>query len=378
MVLRKRGTEAHKSSRDLATRSLVFAEILVILPTEAAQFVGPAYSGKGLMDERSKSYLEGLLQEDPCRLTTYILRVAKHFIYKHGLGSQVDPEDIRQDVIVALWNNDLGNLKHTFEDTRNYVTVMTRNEVDRAYKKIYGRYTCSNCAYFVDETNELPSHCGNPFLNPLPGQQYVQVDHNTKPKSVIHSEGNGCAYHCPRQFVGLDGDNMPTVPEESKVEGTLRYMEGLGPRQREQAKLIRLLLQGYSHKEIAQQLYEDQQTNKHHMTSKHRTTITKELHGTTEKEAVGIGERVTYHQAGALNIFRAIETGVLFKLEREHEDLWAVVYRRDLSLDAVQPGFNKIGSEIGISKREAIKRYIDGWEWMRGEAKKKGGSYVEI
>jgi tetratricopeptide (TPR) repeat protein len=129
-------------------------------------------------------------------------------------------------------------------------------------------------------------------------------------------------------------------------------MESLGPRQRHQAMLIRLTLDGYSIAEIARQ------------TGRHRTTIPKELNGTSEKEDDGTGNKIVYHQAGAYDVFRAIYTSAIFDLKRGEPDVWKVVDRRDFSSDEVRPSFTSIVREPSITKREAIEHYIDGWDWI--------------
>jgi hypothetical protein len=181
------------------------------------------------------------------------------------------------------------------------------------------------------------------------------------PQQIVQSY-KGCRYYSGKQFVDLNDQDSLTTLSWNEIEDTFKYMELLGPRPRKLAKLLRLMLEGYEIAEIARQV------------GKHRTTIPKELYGTSEKEKGENGEAINFHQSGAFEIFRAIYTGAIFALKRAQESLWSVVNRRDFSIDALQPGFNKIRAELSISKLEAIERYVDGWNWIKAQSTKGGGS----
>ena len=314
-------------------------------------------------DSDSKSMsLDELLVRRPCQFSHYILKIARHFIHKRGLDSQIDPGDILSNVVVALIKANLENIEPVYKDFRPYITAMIGNEVDHVYKQRYGKYRCGACVFFLQTNNGLPSRCSHPELKPVLGQPYIQVNDSTNPKTVIHGEGSGCWCYSPIQFVTLNDIDRLTVPDENEVENSLIYMEAIGPRQRRQANLLRKMLEGYKITEIAS------------VTGKHRTTIPKELNGTTEREKDDSGKEVSFHQAGACEVFKAIHTGAIFKLKQEEKHLWSVVDRRDFSPDTVQPSFNKIGSEFGISKTKAIKHYVDGWNWIEAHITKGGGS----
>jgi len=304
--------------------------------------------------------IEELFFQRPCRFSPYIMRMAKYFINERGLGSQIEPCDIHNDVVVKLMETDFQRVGPTYEDFRAYVTAMTRNAVHYRYVQIYGNYCCGTCAFFLKKSKGLPNRCGK--LQPVLGQQCVQVNYSTNPKDVSHSEGKGCPYYSSKQFVGLDELNLVTVPEVNEVQETLEYMESLGPRQRKQAGLLRLMLERFTDEE------EGVTVEKIALrTGKNRATISKELHGTNEKEDDGTGNKIAYHQAGAFDVFQAIYRGAIFELKRKRKDLWEVVSRRDFSPDEKQKSFNEISKELSnpecrITKREAIERYIAGWD----------------
>ena len=187
------------------------------------------------------------------------------------------------------------------------------------------------------------------------------------PEEIVQSY-RGCSHYSSKRFVDVSHlDSLETLGA-GEVEDTLRYMESVGPRQRKLAKLLRLMLKGYEDEEGGYEIAEIARR-----TGRHRTTIPKELYGTSEREKDEEGEEITYRQAGAFELFRAIYTGAIFALEREGKKPWFVVNRRDFSPDAVQPGFSKISGELGISKREAIRHYVDGWNLMKVHSTKGGG-----
>jgi len=173
----------------------------------------------------------------------------------------------------------------------------------------------------------------------------------------------GCPHYSSKQFVELDDLKLLTTIDTKDVAETLSYMESLGPRQRKLTKLLHMMLKGYANEENGYEVTEIAR-----QTGKHRTTVAKELHGTTENETDEAGREMTYHQAGAFDAFRAIYTNAIFTLEQRETALWSVVSRRDFSSDAIQCGFNKIAGELGISKRDAIQRYVEGWNRLRLES----------
>lgn len=187
------------------------------------------------------------------------------------------------------------------------------------------------------------------------------------PEEIAQSH-RGCLYYSSKRFVDVSHLDCLWTLGAGEVEDTLRYMESVGPRQRKLAKLLRLMVKGYEDEEGGYEIAEIAR-----QTGRHRTTIPKELYGTSEREKDEEGGEITYHQAGAFDLFRAIYTGSLFALEREEGHPWFVVNRRDFSPDAVQPGFSKIGGELSISKREAIRHYVDGWDWIKAHSAKGGG-----
>jgi hypothetical protein len=187
------------------------------------------------------------------------------------------------------------------------------------------------------------------------------------PEEIVQSY-RGCSHYSSKRFVDVSQLDSLEALGAGEVEDTLRYMESVGPRQRKLARLLRLMLKGYEDEEGGYKIAEIARR-----TGSHRTTIPKELYGTTEREKDEEGEEITYRQAGAFELFRAIYTGAIFALEREGKKPWFVVNRRDFSPDAVQPGFSKISAESGIPKREAIGHYVDGWNWMKAHSTKGGG-----
>jgi hypothetical protein len=188
------------------------------------------------------------------------------------------------------------------------------------------------------------------------------------PEEIAQSY-RGCQYYSAKQFVDVSNLDSLSTLSSNEVEDTLKYMESLGPRQRNLVRLLRLMLEGYRIEENGYEIAEIAR-----QTGRHRTTIPKELYGTSEREKDEKGNVITYHQAGAFEIFRAIYTGAIFSLERAEKSLWHVVNRRDFSADAVRPGFSKVSSELDVSKREAIEHYIDGWNWIKAQSTKGGGS----
>lgn len=187
------------------------------------------------------------------------------------------------------------------------------------------------------------------------------------PEEIAQSY-RGCPYYSSKRFVDVSQLDSLEPLGANEVKDTLRYMESVGPRQRKLAQLLRLMLKGYENEEGGYEIAEIARRM-----GRHRTTIPKELYGTSEREKDEAGEEIVYHQAGAFELFRAIHTGALFALEREEGHTWFVVNRRDFSPDTVQPGFHKIGGELGISKREAIRHYVDGWNWIKARSTKGGG-----
>jgi tetratricopeptide (TPR) repeat protein len=188
------------------------------------------------------------------------------------------------------------------------------------------------------------------------------------PQEIARSR-KGCSHYSSRQVVDLDHWKEIYAPEANEVENTLRHMESLGPRQRKLVKLLRIMLEGHQFEEDGYEISEVARR-----IGKHRTTIPKDLYGTTEKEKDDRGKKITYHQAGAFDIFRAIYTGAIFTLKQKNLRLWSIVNRRDFSPDAIQPSFKKIANEFGISKREAIERYIEGWDFIKPQPAKGDGN----
>jgi hypothetical protein len=187
------------------------------------------------------------------------------------------------------------------------------------------------------------------------------------PEEIAQSY-RGCPHYSSKRFVDVSHLDSLEPLGTHEVEYTLKYMESVGPRQRKLAKLLRLMLEGYKEEDGGYEIAEIAR-----LTGRHRTTIPKELYGTSEREKDEDGVEIIYHQAGAFELFRAIHTGALFALEREESRLWFVVNRRDFNPDAVQPGFSKISAELVIPKREAIRRYADGWDWIKAHSTKGGG-----
>jgi cell division protein FtsB len=440
------------------------------------------------------SHIDELLIQRPCRFSRQIMRWASYFTNKRGLKPQDEP-DIHNDVVESLAKLDFQKVAPTYDDFRRYITSMTRSAVHRGYIQIHGAHCCGTCSFF----QEGSKRCSCPDLQPVSGQQYIQINYSTKPRDVIHNsmlsvsqddvldwlnfctrlgrEGNeaapcasrriwqllpqemqkeilnvtqtngveetfklrfvnalndllkrqdfykeiyfrdisltveakeltkqskksltardgqrlnrllieasypkeiarsyrGCSYYSSKQFVDAGNLDSLTTLNINEIEDTLEYMESLGPRQRKLAHLLRIMLDGYKLEESGYEIGEIAK-----QTGKHRTTIPKELYGTSEREKDEKGEEIIYHQAGAFDIFRAIYTGAIFALEREGKHLWSVVNRRDFSSDAVQPSFSKISSELDLSKHEAIERYIDGWKWIKAQSTKGGGSVSRL
>jgi len=179
------------------------------------------------------------------------------------------------------------------------------------------------------------------------------------PREIARSR-RGCAHYSPRRFLDISEMESIWTLNEDGVGDALQYLESLGPRQRRLAGLLHMMLDGYGVAEIARQ------------TGRHRTTIPKELNGTTERERDELGAKIIYHQAGAIQLFLAVYTGALFALKRRKPQLWAVVSRRDFGPEAALPSFNKIGGELSISKSEAIRRYIEGWNQITARTSKRG------
>lgn len=179
------------------------------------------------------------------------------------------------------------------------------------------------------------------------------------PQEIAGSR-RGCTHYSPWQFVNINEMESMKTSDESGIGDALKHLESLGPRQHRLAGLLRMMLEGYAVAEIAER------------TGRHRTTIPKELNGTTERERDELGREITYHQSGAIQLFQAVYTGAHFALERRKPHLWVVVSRRDFGPDAVLPSFNKISNELSISKREAIARYIEGWNQLTTQKPKRG------
>jgi hypothetical protein len=300
--------------------------------------------------------------------------MARRFTHQRGLDAQIEPEDIHNDVVGDLMKASLRELNPAYEDFRRFVTTVTRNAVHRRYIQIHGDFCCGACAFFLEESKGMPSRCGNFDLQPARGQKFVQVNYGTNPRGVTHSEGTGCKHYSPIQCVDLGGLGQVTMPDDFGVEETLREMESLGPRQRKQASLLRLMLAGYKFEEVR-----DEISRIAALTGKHRTTISKELHGTNEKESDDAGNEVDYHQAGAYDLFLAIYTGAADELKnleskKEKPQLWPVVDRRDFSADEIRPAFNRIGNELGATKLQAVERYKAGWQLINKLGAKGGGT----
>jgi len=268
--------------------------------------------------------LEDLLFQRPCQFSLYILRMAGCFINKRGLRTQFEPWEIHNDVVGDLMKAGLRNLTPTYEDFRNFVTIVTRNAVNRRYRQIHGDY--QQGAIKFDDLDEI-DRC--------------------EPSA-----------------------NQPTMPDDLGVEEALRKMESLGPRQRYQAQLIRFTLEGYTVTEIAK------------LVKKNRSAVAHELHGTRETADDGAGHHIDYHQAGAYDLFRAIYTGADFELKKlESKEkrpwLWPVVDRRDFSADDRRPAFNHIGHELGATTLQAVERYKDGWQWINTLGAKGGWTMTD-
>lgn len=223
------------------------------------------------------------------------------------------------------------------------------------YQEKYFRdiHLASEARELLEQRQSSLSHREMPRLNRL----LLEASY---PQEIAQSH-KGCPYYSSKQFVDVSNLDSLVTLSKNEVEDTLKDMESLGPRQRKLAKLLRLVLQGYKIEEIAM------------LMGKHRTTIPKELHGTSEREKSEKGEEIIYHQTGAFEIFRAIYTGAIFALERKEKHLWSVVHRRDFSSDSVQPGFSKISRELDISKRVAVEHYIEGWHWIKAQSTKGDG-----
>jgi hypothetical protein len=208
----------------------------------------------------------------------------------------------------------------------------------------------------VDLTDEAKALLGRSRTEELGNSEIKRLNRllleSSYPQEIAKSP-KGCPYYNRIQFVPLDGLKLLAALESFEVRETLEYMEKLGPRQRHQALLIRLTLEGYTRAEIAEKTGEKDETN-----------ISKKLRGESKKEDDGAGNKIKYHQAGAVDVFRAIYTGAIFRLRKEQPNFSAVVDRRDFSPDERQPRFDGIGRELDITNRQAVERYKAGWLWI--------------
>jgi hypothetical protein len=260
--------------------------------------------------------------------------------------------DVRDDILqVAQTNHVMETVKLNLVEALNGVLRRQEFYQEKSFKHL-----------------TLATEAGEFLAQGLPSLSQIKIQRLNRllleasyPEDMVKSY-RGCQHYSSKQLIYASNLSSLVVPDHREVEDTLEYMESLGPRQRKLAKLLRLRLEGYEISEIALQ------------TGKHRTTIPKELYGTSEREKDELGEEILYHQAAAYEIFRAIYTGAIFTLEGEQKCLWSVVTRRDFSSNAVQPGFGKIGGELKISKRKTIEHYIEGWNWIKVQSTRGDGS----
>lgn len=265
----------------------------------ACRVIGAMKDQPPSSDERS-ARLGELLTARPCQFAAYIRRMAHLFIWRRGLAaSQIEPNDILNLVSAGLMkNNKLYMLNPAHEHFKRYVTIMIRNIVNRNLDSV-GPFV------EIDEAHDLP-----------------EIEN----------------------------------ADRRRIEETFKSMDSLGPRQRKQARLLRLFYGGMTVKEIASAMEVD------------RATVSTWLHGNIKRDAAG-----AYYKAGAFKIFAAIYTGAIFALRSAERPLWQVVNSRDFGPEDEEPSFARICKPLGISKPEVIARYVAGWKWVEFQWAKGGG-----
>lgn len=297
--------------------------------------------------------LDELLDARPCKFLTILTRLARYFINRRGLNNELESEEIVAEVVAALMKTQM-RLTPAFADFRRYVIAIINNEVTRAYDNEYGYYRCGNCAFFLPQNGTLLNRCGSPELQPPTGREYIEVGYGSKPLRDRLRDGSGCFKSKERVSV----ENLELLAELEPfeiervigdVEDRLRKIDAWGKRQQKQIKLIRLMLEGCSKTDVAEQIEEN------------RSNVAKQIWGENKTEDCGASGVVAYRQAGAVQVFWAIHSEKIFELKQEKEYLWRVVRLRDFNAQPTQPLFRTISNRLNLNHRETVECYIAGW-----------------